>query len=169
MQDVREVLRRAQAGQGIRQIARETGLDRKTIRRYLGEARRQEVLTETPVSEEVARGVGRKVQDRPTVPPSEQWQTLLGRREQIGRWLTGEEPLRLIRVHELLAREGVEIGYTTLRRFVGRELGWHKQTPTVRIDDPPAGQEAQIDFGLMGMVVDGDGRRRRLWALLVTL
>src|SRR4051794_34155167 len=30
MQDVREVLRRAQAGQGIRQIARETGLDRKT-------------------------------------------------------------------------------------------------------------------------------------------
>jgi transposase len=169
MLDVHEVLRRAQAGQSKRQIARETGLDRKTIRRYLGEAKRQEVLADRPVTEEAARSVGRRVQKRPPVASSEQWQTLLGRRTQISGWLTGKEPLRLVRVHELLARDGVEVGYTTLRRFVGRELGWHKHTPTVRLDDPPPGQEAQIDFGLMGTVIDADGRSRRLWALLVTL
>jgi hypothetical protein len=39
MQDVREVLRRSQAGQSARQIARETGLDRKTVGRYLEQAR----------------------------------------------------------------------------------------------------------------------------------
>ena len=39
----------------------------------------------------------------------------------------------------------------------------------MRLDDPPAGQEAQIDFGLMGTVADADGKRRRLWALIVTL
>jgi transposase len=39
MQEVREVLRRWQAKQGIRQIARETGLDRKTVRRYVVQAR----------------------------------------------------------------------------------------------------------------------------------
>jgi transposase len=39
----------------------------------------------------------------------------------------------------------------------------------VRLDDPPAGQEAQIDFGLMGSVADADGQPRRLWALIVTL
>jgi DNA-binding CsgD family transcriptional regulator len=32
MMDVREVLRRWQAGQSARQIARETGFDRKTVR-----------------------------------------------------------------------------------------------------------------------------------------
>jgi len=39
----------------------------------------------------------------------------------------------------------------------------------VRLDDPPPGQEAQVDFGLMGTVADGEGRQRRLWALIVTL
>jgi DNA-binding CsgD family transcriptional regulator len=36
MQDVSEVLRRWQAGQRARRIARETGLDRKTVGRYRG-------------------------------------------------------------------------------------------------------------------------------------
>jgi hypothetical protein len=41
---------------------------------------------------------------------------------------------------------------------------------TVRLDDPPAGQEAQIDFAEMGRVLDPDaGRARRLWVLIVTL
>ena len=169
MHDVQEVLRRVQAGQSTRQIARETGIDRKTIRRYLGEAKRQEVLGRGPVGAEAASSVGRKVQGRRPAAASQQWQTLLGRREQIREWLAGGEPLRLVRVHELLARDGIEVGYTTLRRFARRELGWHKQGPTVRLDDPPPGQEAQIDFGLMGRVVDGEGKSRRLWALLVTL
>jgi hypothetical protein len=57
-----------------------------------------------------------------------------------------------------------------LRRFVIDELDWQKPQPTVRLDDPPPGQEAQIDFALMGLVDDPDtGRRRKLWALLVTL
>jgi hypothetical protein len=38
----------------------------------------------------------------------------------------------------------------------------------VRIDDPPPGEEAQIDFGLMGHILV-DGVRRRLWVFIVTL
>jgi transposase len=168
MQDVREVLRRWQARQGIRQIARETGLDRKTVRRYLVQARSDRLEME-PVTEETAGAVGRGVQDRPLPPPSTQWLVLQRHRVQIESWLGGDRPLRLIRVHELLAREGVQVGYTTLRRFAGRELGWHKRPPTVRLDDPPPGQEVQIDFGLMGTVTDEDGRIRRLWVLVATL
>jgi hypothetical protein len=86
---------------------------------------------------------------RPTQPaPSEAWLALGARRAQIEAWLEGQPSLRLVRVHELLARDGVTVGYTTLRRFASRELGWRKQAPTVRLDDPPVGQEAQIDFGL---------------------
>lgn len=169
MQDVREVLRRAQDGQSTRRIAKETGLDRKTVRRYLAEAKRQAVLDSPAVDEETARSVGQRVQERPPVEPSEQWTTLSAQRSRIEAWLGGDKPLRLIRVHELLTRDGVQVGYTTLRRFARAELDWHKRTPTVRIDDPPPGQEAQIDFGLMGTIVDADGRRRKLWALLVTL
>jgi len=35
--------------------------------------------------------------------------------------------------------------------------------------DPPARQEAQIDFGLTGTLTDAHGKQRRLWVLIVTL
>lgn len=169
MQDVREVLRRAKAGQSARQIARETGLDRKTVGRYLTQAEKHDVAAPADVTDEVAAAVGHEVQARPLPPPSEQWSSLQAHRARIEAWLGGKEPLRLVRVHELLKREAVTVGYTTLRRYVSRELGWRKRAPTVRLDDPPPGVEAQIDFGRMGTVTDADGRVRRLWALIVTL
>jgi len=169
MQDVREVLRRRQAGQSARRIAREMGLDRKTVGRYLEQAVASGLADEVPVTDELAGAVGRRVQARPLSVPSEAWVAIGGRRSQIEAWLGGEKPLRLIRVHELLARDGVVVSYTTLRRFASQELGWRKSTPTIRLDDPPAGQEAQIDFGLMGTVTDAEGKSRRLWALIVTL
>jgi hypothetical protein len=47
---------------------------------------------------------------------------------------------------------------------------WREKPSTVRIDDPPPGQEAQVDFGKMGLVVDeACGRTRTLWALVITL
>ena len=112
--------------------------------------------------------VAQLVQARPVTPASDARKTLETHRARIEQWLSGEKPLRLVRVHELLARDGVDVGYTTLRRFVHAELGWRERAVTVRIDDPPPGEEAQVDFGLMGYVVV-DGVRRRLWAFIVTL
>ncbi|MGO9837354.1 MAG: DDE-type integrase/transposase/recombinase [Polyangiaceae bacterium] len=42
--------------------------------------------------------------------------------------------------------------------------------PPLRVDDPPPGQQAQVDFGKMGTMLDPDaGRVRSLWALIITL
>lgn len=169
MQDVSEVLRRWQAGQSARRIARDMGIDRKTVGRYVDEAKASGLVAETKVTEEMARTVGAGVQTRPLPLPSQQWRSLAQRREQISAWLGGARPLRLVRVHELLAREEVAVSYTTLRRYARRELGWRKQQPTVRLNDPAPGQEAQIDFGLMGTISDEDGQARKLYALIVTL
>ena len=50
------------------------------------------------------------------------------------------------------------------------ELGWQKKEPTILLEDPPAGQEAQVDFGKMGMMLDvATGPTRALWTLIVTL
>src|SRR5205814_3564913 len=114
MQDVSEVLRRWQAGQSARRIAREMGLDRKTVGRYIEEAKAGGIVAEMAMTEEVARAVGKGVQTRPLPPPSQQWRSLAQRRDQISAWLESERPLRLVRVHELLAREEVAVGYTTL-------------------------------------------------------
>src|SRR6185312_10944370 len=98
MQDVREVLRRRQAGQSARRIARETGLDRKTVGRYLAQAVEGGVTAEAAVTDEIAGVVGRRVQTRPLPPPSEASMALGARRAQIEAWLGGQPPLRLVRV-----------------------------------------------------------------------
>ena len=168
MIDVREVLRRWQAGQSARAIARESGTDRKTVVRYVGAAEACGLDKKSELTDGVVAEVAQRVQARPLTPPSDVRRTLETHRERIKAWLDGERPLRLVRVHELLARDGVDVGYTTLRRFAHDELGWRERPVTVRLDDPPPGDEAQVDFGLMGHVVV-DGVRRRLWAFIVTL
>ena len=57
MIEVKEVLRRREAGQALREIARETGLDRKTVRRYVEAAGETdgEVDTEVVVQQVVQR------------------------------------------------------------------------------------------------------------------
>lgn len=177
MLDVIEVLRRWQTGLSARAIARAGVGDRKTIGRYVEAAEALGIEKTTELTEDVVRRVLLAVQERPAVEPSEQWKALQAEQRRIERWLypspsaPGEEkkrPLRLVRIHELLARDGVVVSYTTLRRFAQDELGFHKKRSTVRIVDCGPGEEAQMDFGFMGYV-EIDGVRRKLHALIVTL
>jgi transposase len=168
MVDVREILRRWQLGQSARQIARDQIADRKTAQNYIKETIAIGINERSELTDEIVSAVMRAVQARAAPPPSDAWQALEGVRAKINEWLNGKDPLRLTRVHELLGREGIEVSYTTLRRFCSRELGWRERPPSVRVDDPPPGQEAQIDFGLAGYLLDGSVRRK-LWMLLVTL
>ncbi len=39
----------------------------------------------------------------------------------------GPKPLQLVRVQKRLALEGVQVTYSTLRRFAHRELGWRER------------------------------------------
>lgn len=171
MIEVKEVLRRHAAGQGLRKIARETGLDRKTVRRYVAAA--GEGDAEGP-TEATVQQVVHQVQTRPLPPRSEPRQKLEEHRDKISQWLSPTDPsvraLRLTKVHVLLKRLGVEVKYATLCRWAHDELDWRERKPTVRVDDPDPGQEAQVDFGLMGpIVVPGSEGPRKLWVLVVTL
>ncbi len=169
MIDVREVLRRLQAGQSARQLSREGVVDRKTAARYAAAAEACQVGPSTELSDALVGEVAQRVQARPLTPPSVQRNVLDEHRPRIEAWLSGDRPLRLVRVQELLVREGVDVSYTTLRRFAHEVLGWRERKPTVRIDDPPPGEEAQIDFGHVGFATDDEGVRRKLWVLVVTL
>lgn len=164
---IRDLLRRRQAGQGLRSIAAATGLDRKTIRRYLEAANARGFNVEHALDDDFVRAVMLDVQARPSPAPTAVREALDGKREEIKAWLSGKEPLRLTRVHELLARDGLDVGYTSLRRYAHDVLGWREPEATVRVDDPPYGDEVQIDFALMGRVPDGHGGAQKLYVLLV--
>jgi len=170
MIDVKEVLRRWQATQSARQIACETGYDRKTVGRYVEAAEQCALPRDRKLSDEEVHEVAQRVQARPLLDRSTEWNEVEQQRDRIAAWLSGHRPLKLRKVHTLLKREGMQATYWTLRRFVIKQLGWGKPCTTVLIDDPPPGQEAQVDFGRMGMIHDEhSGRRRMLWALIITL
>jgi len=171
MVDVREVLRRLAGQQSKRKIALDTGLDRKTIHRYAKAAEELGIAPDTEFGDDLVHAVAQRVQARAPVDASAEWLEIAAHRERIEAWLSQKRPLRLRKVHTLLARDhGVTASYDTLRRFAKQELGWRKKTPTVLVSDGKPGEEAQVDFGLMGTIHDAEtGRKRRLHALVITL
>jgi transposase len=174
MINVKEVLRRWSAGQGDRKIGREAGVDRKTVARYTEAATKLGLERGREITDAEVDGVAQLVQARPLAAPSEEWNEVAHHRPLIERWLAGSgdaRPLRLSKIHTLLVRDhGLRASYDTLWRFAHDELAWREKPSTVRVDDPPPAQEAQIDFGKMGLLLDPEtSRRRTLWALIVTL
>jgi transposase len=170
MIDVKEVLRRWRAGHSNRRIARETGIDRDTAGRYIAIAKELALPSDRDLTEAEVHEIAQRVQARPLPDRSAEWIEIAKHKERIVEWLERKRPLRLSKIHVLLQRDGIEASYGTLRRYAMQELGWHKKAPTVRLEDPPAGQEAQVDFGQMGRLLDVEtGRQRMLWVLVITL
>jgi transposase len=170
MIDVKEVLRRWQAGQSARQIARDAVVDRKTVARYIATAEKLELPRDRALDDGEVHEVAQREQTRALPDASAERRELERHRDRIAAWLGAARPLRLSKIHVLLRRDGLDASYATLRRFAMEELGWQKKEPTVRVDDAPPGQEAQIDFGKMGVMFDPDAEKRRvLWALIITL
>ena len=171
MIDVKEVLRRWAAGHSNRKISLETGADRGTTARYIAVAKKMALPRDRELSEEEIHEVAQRVQARALPDASAQRKSVADHRERIVEWLGKKRPLRLSKIHTLLVRDhGLEASYPTLRRYAMEELGWQNKAATILLEDPPAGQEAQVDFGKMGMMVDvATGRARALWVLIVTL
>ena len=166
--EIREIIRRWQAGLSQRRIARGTGLSRVTVRRYIEAAETAGLKPggPEPSEEQLARlATLSRTGPRQTEAPSEQ--LLAPWAEQIEGWLTAER-LQVTRVQELLAERGYDVSYSSLRRFIQRR-GWRRRQPvTVRMEDGPPGEVAEMDFGRLGLVTDPEtGRRHTVWALIV--
>jgi response regulator of citrate/malate metabolism len=86
MIEVREVIRRWQAGEGLREMSRGTGLDRKTIRRYIEAIGEVRLEREGAVDDTLVHEVGRRVQARPMLEPSLERTLLQEHRGRIEQW-----------------------------------------------------------------------------------
>ena len=115
--EVREMLRLWLAGRGLREVARLSGMDRKTVRRYVDRARACGLDRDgdaSQLTDELLAAVIAEV--RPSRPngKSQAWETVDAEAEQIKAWL--KKDLTLTKVHTLLGRRGVVVSYRTLHR-----------------------------------------------------
>jgi transposase len=168
--EIREVLRLRLSGEGYRSIARLTGVDRKTVRRYVEAAVAAGLNVDAGV-EQLDDGLIGVVCGavRPARPGGHgaAWEALVPHEEQIRKWV--KQDLRLTKIAELLGRRRVAVPYRTLHRFAVERCGFGRRDVTVRVADGEPGVECQVDFGRMGLLFDPvAGRRRVVWALIFT-
>jgi transposase len=167
--EVREVLRVWLAGEGVRSIERLVGVDRKTVRRYVGAAESLGLVRdggEEQLTDVLVGMVVEAVWPHRTDGHGESWRLLAANHDQIAEWV--EADLTAVKIHELFGRRGVVVPCRTVQRYVlevcGRSRG---RGPTVRVADGEPGDELQVDFGRMGLIFDRERDRNRVVHALI--
>ena len=170
--DVYELLRCWHDGQTISEISRALERDRKTVRGYLAQAQQAGINISGPLlSKEKVMAVVAESIPWPQ-RPKPQWDRLEPHLQEIGTLITDPtEPLRPKIAWELICeKHDLDVSYTTFRRFT--KAHWAQIVPgslTCRME-VPAGEQAQIDYGYMGLLWDPLSRRnRKVYAFIATL
>lgn len=162
--DVIALLQHLRAGESNRRIKKVLQIDRRTAQRYREWAEAHELLTgKLPPIEEVQQLLGETF-DKPLPPQNlstvEPYRKLVVKLRQ--------ENVEIAAIWERLKEREYEGSYYAVRRFV-RSLEPEELAVTVRVECQP-GEEAQVDFGYAGLMVDPDsGVKRRSWAFVMTL
>jgi transposase len=172
VRDVAEILDHWQAGRSIRAISHSLGVSRPTIRKYIS----------------IASAHGFK----PGGPcPAEGWQAFLKEAApEIFNPALGSAIFAQLRYYQEAIKDSLEhtnvmtswlrlredpetrVSYSSFYRYVKRYLPEYleRNTVTVRREDPPPGEEVQIDYGYLGLWRDHlTGKRRRLWVFIMIL
>jgi transposase len=137
-------------GRTQRAVARELGLSRTTVGKYVGQAE--------PVRKAEGRPRSRPVWDK----VAERVQALLA---DSVRWTAGKQRLTATRLHEWLLAEGQHVGVTLVKDAVAE---WKRQRREVFVPlTYRPGDLAEVDF--FEVWVDVAGTRRKAWLFLMRL
>jgi transposase len=160
---LRELVHRLRAGASQRAIAHDLGLARMTVQKYAQLAAAAGYLDATqplPDASELTARLGPPSQSPRTPSTVEPY------REQVEQLL--EDGVEMMTIFDRITRLGYTGSYSSIRRFV-RTLQPVKAKATVRVHTAP-GEEAQVDFGFAGTLLDPiGGRPRRAWIFVMTL
>lgn len=165
MLDIREIVRRIQAGDGDRRIAREMQVSRKTVAKYRAWA--TEVGWRDGPLPDPATVHARLAETLPAVAPPKVVSSVARFREAIAAWR--REGVECRAIHALLQERHQFTGsYAAVYRFV-RALEPRTPEACVRVETRP-GDTGQVDFGYAGRICDArDGREKRAWVFVLTL
>jgi hypothetical protein len=174
MVDVTEILQHWYAGRAKVEVARSLGVDAKTVRKYVAPAEAAGMAPGgPPVSEEQWRALAADwfpgLAGTTLRQPS--WGQIAAHHDRI-EGLLGVVPVAVI--HQRLRDEaGLEASVASVRRYVRAHFGEQAAGPgRVQVWRPPTppGEEAQVDYGYLGVWFDPRaGRRHRVWAFSMVL
>jgi transposase len=137
-------------GKKIREISRELGLSRNSVRKIIREES------------------GKKIEEI-SIPAIKRFVKVSDYNGVIIKWLEQEPTLSSVRIWEKLRAEcGYGLGYDTVRRYMARVK--HSQYVYPFLEHIAPGEEAQIDFGYIGYLIDPvRGKRRKAYVFCMRL
>ena len=170
MNEVAETVYQWHKGMKIQHISQSLGLDRKTVRKYVAMARSLGIAQGGPLPDE--QELVAKIKDLANAQTAFEKPALdaaAQHKGDIAEWLK-DENMTAKQVWRLLREtHDIQVGYSTIKRYLRSEFSFGKTKATVRIETPP-GLEAQVDFGYAGLMYDPETeKKRRAWAFIMTL
>jgi transposase len=173
VRDVTEILVHWQAGRSLKQLVRSLGVSRNTVRKYVQLATSlgyQQGRSELSASEWAAI-LKEKAPDLVCAPERSPVYGEIARYHEsiVAALETNLASTVWQRLHD---EQGLRASLRSFRRYLHDYLPEHSKRTrlTVLRDDPPPGQEAQIDYGYLGLWPDPESeRRRKLWAFVMIL
>lgn len=164
LMDIRELLLHLRAHASDRQIQKDTGLNRRTIKRYREWARHQGLLDgPLPTPEELSTRLQATL---PEKTPPQNSSSAESYREQIQKLL--DEKVEVGAIYQRLSERGFTGSYSSVYRLV-RAIQPTPPNTVARVERKP-GEEAQVDFGYAGRMIDPQtGQLRKTWAFVMIL
>lgn len=135
-------------GQSAREVARELGISRNTVRRYVegAEPVRRTVRRAAPVLDAVRDRLDALLEESP-------------------RWTGGKQRLTATQLHRMVVAEGHRVGATLVKEYVAE---WKRQRQEVFVPLVyRPGDLGEVDF--FEVLVDVAGRRRKAWMFVMRL
>jgi transposase len=162
--DIRELLLHIRAGVSDRQISRDTGIARRTVKRYRRWAEAQGLLVNPlPPLEELQPLLE---QTLPGQLPPQNVSSVEAYRELVVQLL--KENVETAAIKCRLEERGYTGSYWPVYRLV-QKLRPRSPNATVRVERKP-GEEGQVDFGYAGQMIDPlTGKLRRAWVFAMVL
>jgi transposase len=164
LMDIRELLLHIRAGSSDRQIQRDAQADRRTVKRYRDWADAQGLLVGPLPSLEELQVLAEQTMPKQT--PPQNTSTVEPYRDLVTKLV--EENVEIAAIKCRLEERGFVGSYEAVYRFV-RKLKPRPPEATVRVERKP-GEEAQVDFGYAGWMIDpDDGELHRTWLFVMLL
>jgi len=146
--DIREMLRRLRHGQSNRAVAKAMGIDRKTVARYRIWGGEQGLLEEPLLPLGKLHQLVEETLSSP--PPPQNTSSVEAYRDIVIK--LRQEGVEVAALYQRLKERDYTGSYSSVYRFV-RNLEPRTPEVTVRVETRP-GEEAQVDFGYAGQMVD---------------
>lgn len=162
--EIMAMLQHLRAGASNNQIKRDLKVSRHTARAYRQWAEEHGLLEgKLPSIEELER---LRAESFGAVQPPQNVSTVEAYREFVLDLY--DRGVEIAAIYQRLGGQGFSGSYSAVYRFIRRERP-NRPDVTVRVECQP-GEEAQVDFGYAGYMLEPEtGKRRKSWAFVMTL